>query len=435
MDTKAPLERLYALVANEEDARTCTDISDEACREVPGNFFRIVLANVLTKIGDLLINPKTVLAWLIVAVGAPAALVGVLVPIRESGSLIPQLAIGAWVRRHPIRKGFWVLGAALQGLAVLGMAAAVWWLQGLAAGLVVIALLVVFSVSRGFCSVAMKDVQGKCIPKSRRGRLTGLASTCSGLVTLVAGLLLFGGGKDPDTLLYCGLLLAAGLAWWAAAAVFASVDEFRGETAGGGRALHQAFHSLGLLVRDAPFRNFVIARALLMASALGSPFVVTLAQHHGKGAALLGGFVVASSLAGTVSASIWGYMADASSRQVMVRGGALAALMCLAVAALALADPAWSGKTWCYPLAFFVLAVAHAGVRIGRKTYLVDMAGGNKRTDYTAVSNTVIGVLLLMVGIISAAVALLGPSWALVLLGLMGLLGTFWSWRLPEVEG
>lgn len=435
MSRQAPLERLYALVANEEDARTCRDISEEACREVPGNFFRIILANVLTKIGDLLINPKTVLAWLIVAVGAPQALVGVLVPIRESGSLIPQLAIGAWVRRHPVRKGFWVFGAGLQGLCVLGMAAAVWSLSGLAAGLTVIGLLVVFSISRGFCSVAMKDVQGKCIPKSRRGRLTGLASTFSGLVALLVGLVLFSDGDDPGMGFYGGLLLAAGLAWWLAAAVFASVDEFRGETSGGSHALSEAFRSLGLLARDAPFRNFVIARALLMASALGSPFVVTLAQHHGHGAALLGGFLVASSLASTVSASVWGFMADASSRQVMVRGGGLAALVCLGVAALALADPSWSGKTWFYPVAFFVLAIAHSGVRIGRKTYLVDMAGGNKRTDYTAVSNTVIGVLLLVAGGISAAVALLGAAWALVVLGVMGVGGTLWSWRLPEVEG
>ena len=189
-----------------------------------------------------------------------------------------------------------------------------------------------------------------------------------------------------------------------------------------------------LLVSDAPFRDFVIARALLMASALGSPFLVVLAQNRADGAALLGGFLVASSLASTVSASVWGYMADASSRQVMIRGGALAALVCLGVAAVALADPAWDGLTWFYPVAFFVLSIAHSGVRIGRKTYLVDMAGGTKRTDYTAVSNTVIGVLLLVLGGVSAAVSLLGAQWALLLLGAMGVLGTFWSWKLKEVE-
>ena len=434
MSRREPLDRLYALVANEEDARTCRDISEEACREVPGNFFKIILANVLTKIGDLLINPKTVLAWLIGAVGAPGALAGLLVPIRESGSLIPQLAIGAWMRRHPVRKGFWVFGSVLQGACVLAMAAAVWWLQGLAAGLAIVGLLVVFSLGRGFCSVAMKDVQGKCIPKARRGRLTGLASTLSGAATLAVGVSLFGGDSEPGMLFYTVLLLAAGLAWWLAATVFAKVDEFQGETAGGGHALRQAFESLGLLVSDAPFRDFVIARALLMASALGSPFLVVLAQNRADGAALLGGFLVASSLASTVSASVWGYMADASSRQVMIRGGALAALVCLGVAAVALADPAWNGLTWFYPVAFFVLSIAHSGVRIGRKTYLVDMAGGTKRTDYTAVSNTVIGVLLLVLGGVSAAVSLLGAQWALLLLGAMGGLGTFWSWKLKEVE-
>ena len=50
-----PLDRLYALVANEEDARACAEISDDACRVVPGNFFLTMGTLVLTKIGDLLV--------------------------------------------------------------------------------------------------------------------------------------------------------------------------------------------------------------------------------------------------------------------------------------------------------------------------------------------------------------------------------------------
>ena len=91
------------------------------------------------------------------------------------------------------------------------------------------------------------------------------------------------------------------------------------------------------------------------------------------------------------------------------------------------------GMHWLYPVAFFILAIAHAGVRIGRKTYMVDMAGGTKRTDYTAVSNTVIGVLLLAVGGISAAVALLGNDWALLVLGTMGAMGVASAMLLKEV--
>ena len=80
-------------------------------------------------------NPKTTLAWMMDAVGAPVALTGLLVPVRESGSLIPQLMIAAFVRRQATRKWTWVLGSLFQAFAVLGMGVAGWSLDGAAAGI------------------------------------------------------------------------------------------------------------------------------------------------------------------------------------------------------------------------------------------------------------------------------------------------------------
>ena len=80
-----------------------------------------------------------------------------------------------------------------------------------------------------------------------------------------------------------------------------------------------------------------------------------------------------------------------------------------------------------------MLSVAHAGVRIGRKTYLVDMAGGTKRTDYVSASNTVIGVLLLVTGGVSALASLLSVEAVLILLGIMGAAGTVSALRLEDV--
>ena len=88
---------------------------------------------------------------------------------------------------------------------------------------------------------------------------------------------------------------------------------------------------------------------------------------------------------------------------------------------------------WVIPVAYLVLSVAHAGVRIGRKTYLIDMAGGTKRTDYVAVSNSVIGVLLLVTGAVSALASLLSVEAVLILLGLLGAAGTASALRLTEV--
>lgn len=433
-DTDVTFDRLYALVANEEDARICKDISDEACRVVPGNFFLMLVSLVLTNIGDLLVSPKIVLAWLLGYVGAPPFLIAWLVPIRESGSLIPQLAIGAWVRRFSRRAGFWVLGSVLQGASVLGMALATWQLDGYQAGLAVIGLLVLFSLSRGLCSVAMKDVQGKCIPKSRRGRLGGLATTISGLATLTLSVLLLTGSEDPSRTFYLTLLvLAAGL-WWLAAFLFRFIREYDGETAGGANALRDAWQNLQLLRSDAAFRRFVITRSLLLCSALSAPFFVLLAQRSATAdGKMLGAFLLAASLASSFSAAFWGWMADTSSRRVMIRGSAIAATTCLAVGTGGLCFPDWLGPAWVLPAAYLLLSVAHAGIRIGRKTYLVDMAGGTKRTDYVSVSNTVIGVLLLVTGGVSALASLVSIESVLILLGLMGAAGTVSAVRLEEV--
>lgn len=313
------------------------------------------------------------------------------------------------------------------------MAASVWFLEGYAAGSGIVAALIVFSLARGFCSVSMKDVQGKCIPKTRRGRLSGLATTIGGTATVALTGLLFWDRGDPTIAFYTVLLLLAATLWVIAGFLFANVEEYAGETGGGGNAINEAFQSLSLLRDDAPFRHFVITRALLLCSALASPYFVVLAQQESDIGWMLGVFLLASSLASSLSASFWGWAADTSSRRVMIRGAAMASSVCLVVGVLALVLGPGFGGAWFYPVAFFVLSIAHAGVRLGRKTYLVDMAGGNKRTDYTAVSNTVIGVLLLVTGGFTAAISMISDVAVILVLGLMGLAGMLSALRLQEV--
>jgi hypothetical protein len=117
----------------------------------------------------------------------------------------------------------------------------------------------------------------------------------------------------------------------------------------------------------------------------------------------------------------------------MIRGALIASGACLTVGLVAwqFGESEWIG--WFYPAGFFVLSIAHAGVRLGRKTYLVDMAGGNKRTDYTSVSNTVIGVLLLVVGGLTALVSMISEVAVILTLGLMGLAGAMSAVRLKDV--
>jgi hypothetical protein len=426
-------ERLFD---EEEDARVCRDIDDTACREVPGNFWRQLSALSLTKFGDAIVSAKTVLAWLMSAVGAPGYLFAFLVPIRESGSMLPQLAIGAVVRRMPVRKWAWVLGSTLQAGALFAMALLAAQLQGAAAGWAIIACLIVFSLSRGLCSVAAKDVHGKTVPKTRRGRLAGLSASVAGGVAIGVGLLLMlGQGVAAEKTVLLGLLVVAGVFWLLAAVLFASVKESPGEIDGGKNGLMAAFSSLRLLASDAPFRRFVIARGLMLCSALTAPWLVAMAQQGGgSGLADLGLFVVAAGLAQFVSSPVWGGLADRSSRQVMMVAALATALLGGVTFSLATWLPHSLSQLGVLPLLYFVLSVCHSGVRVGRKTYVVDLGGGNKRTDYVAVSNTVIGVALLLAGAVGLLQGLIGSAGIILLLSFIGLAGAGLATTLPEVQ-
>ena len=85
------------------------------------------------------------------------------------------------------------------------------------------------------------------------------------------------------------------------------------------------------------------------------------------------------------------------------------------------------------PLAYFVLSIAHSGVRVGRKTYVVDLASGNSRTAYVSVSNTVIGVMLLVVGSLGALSPVIGNAGMIGLLAAMGVAGAALTATLKEV--
>ena len=126
-------------------------------------------------------------------------------------------------------------------------------------------------------------------------------------------------------------------------------------------------------------------------------------------------------------------MADKSSKNVMVSGALITSLLGILMFIFIMWVPILREMAWLYPAAFFILGIAHSGVRLGRKTYIIDMAGGNKRTDYVAVSNTIIGGILLITGGISALASLISIEGIILVLSLMGLIGAYTSFRLPEI--
>lgn len=421
VDTNQPYPRLgaiYDLITGDEDARACLDIPDSACKHQPRNFFAYLFANALTKVADELSSARLILPWLMGALGAPAVFVGFLVPVREAGVLLPQLAVAAYIRRLERRKIVWLTGALLSGLMLLILIFVANTMRGVVAGWAILTAMVVFSLARGLCSVAAKDVLGKTVSRTRRGTLMGYATGISGIATLAIGLYL-GIRNFAELPVLIAFLAGAAVLWVVAVLLFAQIVEAPGATEGGSNALAVALEGITLVVHDKPFRDFLIARALLLSVALVIPFYVLLFQQRSGDTASLGLLIIASGLASSVSAPVWGRLSDTSSRLVMTIASLGAGI--LGVGTWLVADQL-GGSLWIPATLFFLIALFHAGARLGRKVYLVDMATEKNRATYVAVSNTLIGLCMLVAGAFGIIGDLFGAD---AIIGILGAISCF----------
>lgn len=427
------------LVDNDPLAQVCRDLPESACRDQPRNYGVHVVSLGLTKVGEGLADPKLVLAWLLDAIGTPTWALGLVVPVRESLAMLPQLAISARIRQLAIRKSVYVIGCVVQGAAIIGFGLTGWSAQmfsGTVTGVIAIALIAVFALGRSLCSISFKDVLGKTVDKGRRGSVSGTAGTIAAAVTslLAVG---YAAGWIPLTVpVVAGMVVLGGICWLLAALVFGSIREEPGATEGGINGLAAVIAQLGLLRSDAPLRRLILTRALLLSTALAPPFYIALSgDNAASGLGTLGAFMVASSAASLASTYVWGRLADRSSRRVLMFAAMLATLANAAAAFFALVMPNALEQTSLLPALLFVLMIAHQGVRLGRSVHVVDMADRDSRATYTALSNSVVGLILLAAGVFGIIAQWLGIGVVLAIFAVMAALAIPAAAGLDDIQG
>ena len=395
------------------------------------NARRFVWSNGLQNIGDQVVAPKTVLPWLFGAAGVPAVMTSFLVPIRESGSMLPQAFLSPWVTSKRSRKRVWLIGSWGQAIAAGLIALSALLLDGTPLGAVILILLAAHALFRSLCSLAGKDVQGRTISKGRRGSITGRATALAGAFTLAIGLLLTFLPNNLPQWTIAALLAVGALTWALASLVFSGIDEPEAEPeSNDGQSMKEMW---ALVKGDRDLQKFLVVRSLMLVTALSTPFIVVMAGDEGADLTGLGAFIIASGGASLLGGRVSGKFSDRSSKSTMAWAAGVASTVIVALVASARLAPS-AVNAWVMPLGFFLVNLAHTAVRVSRKTYLVDMADGDKRTMITGASNTVMGVVLLVVGAVSSAIAVLGPQAALIFLAVVGYAGVVGARNLKEVS-
>ena len=403
----------YDALFGDDEGRVCRDIPESACNAQPENVSAHLISLAATKAGDGLSDPKLILAWVLNALGAPAFLIGLLVPLREAGALVPQLFAAGAIRALPVRKWAWAISSLIQGVCVAAMGAVVLIFDGAMVGWIVVCLLAVFALSRSVASVAYKDVLGKTVSKAKRGTTTGTADSIAAFVVLAFGLALSFDVLTRSVEVVSAALFIAGGCWIVAAAVFLTLREEPGATEGGGNAFSTAMSQLSLLREDRQLQRFIATRGLLIATGLAPPYLVTIvAQRGGTDLSQLGPFIVASGLASVVSSYFWGRLSDRSSRRVLIYSGMLGCVSMVLALSVTFLAPTWF-LAYAMAVVLFVLMIAYKGVRLGRSTHIVDMGSGDNRAAYTALSNTIVGGLLMLAAVFGALASLAG-TWVVI---------------------
>lgn len=401
-----------------------TDADGPVAQREVRNGLRHMLSLSMTKVADGLIDPKLVLSWLSGALGAPAALTGLLVPIREAGALLPQIVLASWVQSMAHRKWAWVAGSAGQAVAAGAIVLIALTLDGVTAGLALCGALAVLALSRAASSVSYKDILGKTVQKTRRGAVTGVAgSTASIAVLIFAGLLISGLLRDITPVVIA--IAVASALWGCAALLFARIEEDASRD-----GADTAF-DLSPLKVDGQFRLFIVVRGLLTVTALAPPYFVMLGDSQ-SALSNLGALLLASAAAAFAGSYVWGRLSDRSARKVLFLSGVLAAVFASLVVMAQLSG--WAATRWVVPALLFFFMLSYQGVRSARSVYLVDMSPKDQRASYAAVANTVIGMLLLVTGAFGGLLALAGPVAALSGFAVLAVIGGGLALRLDEVE-
>lgn len=432
MSQRNSINEILTRIIIDDEGRACKDIPESACEDEPKNFFIHVGSLFLSKTADGLVDPKLVLSWLITTLGGSSSVVGLLVPVREAGALLPQLFTAGTIRKLPLRKYAWAVGSALQGLSAIGIGVSALVTSGETSSWLILFFLLTLALARSICSVSYKDVLGKTVSKSRRGSATGLASSVSALSVITFAILLSLDTLPKLSVVLSGIFIAGGL-WIIAAFLFLTLEEKRGATDGGKSSIVSAFENLKLLKTDRQLQLFIRVRALLTATALAPPFMISAANSGDlRTFGGLGLLLIVSASSALLSAFVWGRLSDRSSRKVLVLSG-LTSAAALTGAALALMNGYLSeGVT--LPALLFVLMTAYQGVRLGRSTHLVDMGSPETRAAYTALSNTVIGLVLIAGSLFSVIAAMLGVNVVLWIMATMCLFAAISATTLDEVQ-
>jgi len=379
-------------------------------REARRSFALGVLNGTAFRFAEALIDPPLVLTWFVSQLTSSNLLVGLVAPLGNAGWFLPQIFVSTRIQRMARKMPSYTLAAVIRTIAWLLLVAVVWVVDD--PRLLLVGFFVLYTIARlsaGLAGLAFFDVVAKTIPARRRGSFFAWRQLLGGLLGLGAAWIVktvlshpalsFPRGHAVLFLLYCAVMAPA-------LATFALIREPPGVVVAEPVTLGEQLRRAGRLLRaDRVYRRYMAAWLSLALANIALPFYGIYAKNVlGAPEGMVGVYVATRVVALLLFNLPWGRLSDRRGNRLVMRlvslGSGLAALSALVlVGTMGLLRPqgAWLPYL-ALPLFFLDGAVRPAQILTG-SNFLLELVTEAERPLYLGLSNTLMGIVVLISGL------------------------------------
>ena len=334
-------------------------------------------------------------------------LIGLVVPLRDSGWYLPQLFVSSYLQYRDRMLPIYRHMSVVRSVVWLGMGLAILLIRDPIALLSVFyALFTINSLASGVSGLSFMDVVAKTIPSRRRGSFFGSRLFFGSLLGLAAsGLVDAALGGTLGFPYFTAIALLCFVSWAAASSglfAFSIIREPPGEIREEPSTLGQHVRRAARLPRDNHnFRLLLIGRAMLILTYMAAPFYGLYATRElGADDRIIGVFLAARTIAFLVANPAWARISNRRGNRLVVLIALLFGVL-MPIAALIvkpilnLSGVPQAHWVYFYVPVFVLWGAFESGVGVGGVNLLLDLAPPSDRSIYIGLTNSVLGVALL----------------------------------------
>jgi len=393
------------------------------------NFILYVINGAFGGLGDALTSTTLVMTAFLSQLTSSNTLIALLSPLRDAGWYLPQFFMMSWVDRTRLKVTAYRASTIFRMAAWLALVVCIFTIQDRTLLLIaVFACTIAISFLAGFAALPFLILTAKVIPANRRGLLFGLRQFIGGALGVAAGGLvavILGGQFGLQYPQNYALVLGGGAIGYAASYIVLGFTKeepdaavVRSQPIGANLKL-----AWSVARSDAQYQCYIVMRVALLVAAACVPFLTVYAKRTmGVNDGFIGTLISVTLACSLLSNMVWARLSDRrGNRLVMIIAGVMGLTFCAVAAYITGLTPNAYNNDLAH-LALIVLfgfsGALQSGINLVSLPLMIEVAPATQQSLYIGLSNTILGIVILLTSAVGIIVDQFGFSGLFVFSGL-----------------